>query len=218
MVVEPEPVLAAAGPAPVTVARSLAPYEEFADTLAPVLHATDRALVDGLVAIVAVEGPVVGHRLHPAYLRASGDPQLGRLIANALNSAISTAVHYGLLVEDNPLGEPGVKPRTYRLPDQPAIRPRHLGPRPFEHIPPRELAAMIAIAAEHNGWDSTETLYRATLDLLGLTRLTTTVTDRLATVLPLAEPHPGKRVTRPSRPAGGDLVDRPQWTDSAGTE
>jgi len=48
---------------------------------------------------------------------------------------------------------------------------------------------MIALAAEQHGWDSTETLYRATLDLLGLTRLTTTVTDRLATVLPLAEPR-----------------------------
>lgn len=198
-IMEPELVIAPAetviipAPAPViaieppSTIRSLAPYEEFAGTLTPVLHATDRQLVDGLVAIAGVEGPVLGHRLHTAYLNASGDRQLGRLIANALNSAISAAVHYGLLVEDNPLGEPGVKPRTYRLPDQLTVRPRHLGPRPFEHLPPRELAAMLSLVAEQHGWDSTETLYRATLDLLGLTRLTTTVGDRFASVLPLVE-------------------------------
>jgi hypothetical protein len=49
---------------------------------------------------------------------------------------------------------------------------------------------MIALAAERHGWDSTETLYRATLDQLGLTRLTTTVTDRFAAVLPLTESRP----------------------------
>jgi hypothetical protein len=171
----------------VLITRSLAPYEEFAEQLKPVLHATARQLVDGLVAITGVEGPVVGHRLHTAYLNASHDHQQGRLIANALNSAISTAVHYGLLVEDNPLGEPGVKPHTYRLPGQPTVRMRQLGPRPFEQIPPLELAAMMTLAAEHHGWDSTETLYRATLDLLGLTRLTTTVSERFAAILPLVE-------------------------------
>jgi very-short-patch-repair endonuclease len=176
---------------PVTVfspaTGSLAPYDEYSGTLPPVLHATTRQLVDGLVAITAVEGPVVGHRLHNAYVQASQDPWRGRLIANALNSAITTAVHYGLLVEDNPLSEPGAKPRTYRLPDQPAVRPRLLGPRPFEHIPPRELATMITLVARHHGWDSEETLYRATLDLLGLRRLTITIIDRLAAVLPLTQ-------------------------------
>jgi very-short-patch-repair endonuclease len=164
---------------------TLEPYAEFDGTVKAVLHATDRQLVDGLTAIVAVEGPVVGHRLHTAYLRASGDRQLGRLIANALNSAISAAVHYGLIVEDNPLSEPGVKPKTYRLPEAPPVRVRELGPRQFEHIPPRELAAMISMVARDHGWDSEETLYRATLDLLRLRRLTTAVADRLAAVLPL---------------------------------
>jgi very-short-patch-repair endonuclease len=199
---EPEPELAAEAepeivpvavpdqaPVPVIwpVGGHLEAYEQFSGAVTPVLHATNRQLVDGLTAIVAVEGPVVGHRLHAAYVHASGDRQLGRLIANAVNSAITSAVHYGLIVEDNPIGEPGVKPRTFRLADQPAVRVRELGPRQFEHIPPRELAAMISMVAAEHGWDSEETLYRATLDLLGLRRLTTTVTDRLAAVLPLAE-------------------------------
>jgi hypothetical protein len=45
---------------------------------------------------------------------------------------------------------------------------------------------MLVIAAEDHGWDSDEALYRATLDLLGLKRLTTNVTQRFTEVLPLA--------------------------------
>jgi very-short-patch-repair endonuclease len=165
---------------------SLASYDEFTGTLPSALDATKAQLIDGLRAIVAVEGPVLGHRLHSAYVKASGGQRVGKQIATTLNSAIITAVRRGLLVEDNPLGEPGVKPRTYRLLDQPTTRVRRLGPRPFEHIPPRELASILAQVAADHGWDSEQTLYRATLDLLGLKRLTANVNDRFRAVLPLA--------------------------------
>jgi len=167
----------------------LAPYEEFAGSLPPAMAATKRQLLEGITAIVAVEGPMVGHRLHTAYVKASGGYRVGRQIATVLNSAITSAVRRGLLIEDNPLGEAGVKPRTYRIPDQPITRIRHLGSRPFEYIPPRELALILSLAAEDHGWESEETLYRATLDLLGLKRLTTNVLARFEAVLPLARPE-----------------------------
>jgi very-short-patch-repair endonuclease len=165
---------------------SLASYEEFTGTVPAAQEATRQQLIDGLSAIVAVEGPVMGHRMHSAYVKASGGQRVGKQIAKALNSAITTAVRRGLLIEDNPLGEPGVKPRTYRLLNQPTVRVRNLGPRTLEQVPPLELASLLSSVAQRCGWDSEETLYRETLDTLGLKRLTTNVTGRLEAVRALA--------------------------------
>jgi restriction endonuclease-like protein len=160
----------------------LAPYEEFTGALPPALDATRSQLVDGLRAIVAVEGPIVGHRLHAVYVKSSGGQRVGKLIANALNAAIAAAVRDGVLVEENPLQSQGLRSRTYRLPDQPSVRVRTLGPRAFEHLPPAELAAMLSLAAAVTGWSDEESLYRTTLDLLGLKRLTPNVSDHLRAV------------------------------------
>jgi very-short-patch-repair endonuclease len=161
-------------------------YVEFTGAVAPPVNASRQELLDGLTAIVAVEGPVVGHRLHTAYVRAAGGQRVGKAVAKILNSAISTAVRQGTLVADNPLGEAGVKPRTYRLPGQPEMRPRELGPRAFEQIPPSDLAAMITQAADAHGWTNSETLYRVVLGRLGLHRLTPNVEGRLVQALRLA--------------------------------
>ncbi|MFC5260918.1 AAA domain-containing protein [Kribbella qitaiheensis] len=173
-------------PSAVDRSRELAPYAEYTGILPSAVTATKHDLIRGIRSIVAVEGPVEGHRLHTAYVRASGGHRVGKQIAKALNSAIVIAVRQGTLLADNPLEQSGVKPRTYRLPDQPELTVRQLGPRPLEHVPPRELAALIADAADVHGWDSDEVLFRQVLDQLGLRRLTTNVEARLAAVLSLA--------------------------------
>jgi len=143
-------------------------------------------VITGLVDIVAAEGPVVGHRLHIAYVRAAGGQRVGKQVARALNLAIGSAVRQGRLIADDPLNEAGGKPRTYRLPTQPDTTVRHLGPRTLEQVPPREVAALLADAAERLGWDNNETLFRAVLTRLGLHRLTTNVEARLLAILPIA--------------------------------
>lgn len=112
--------------------------------------------------------------------------RVGKKIAKAPNSAITAAVRQGVLVEANPLGESGVKPRTYRLPGQPEVDLRELGPRSLDDVPPQELTALLADVAAEHGWEHEEALYRAVLDELGLKRLTTNVTARLNEVMPLA--------------------------------
>lgn len=161
----------------------LQPYREFSGFVTPAQAATRPQLIEGLVAVVAAEGPIVGHRLHAAYVKGSGGQRVGKNIAKALNSAITSAVRQGTLVDDNPLGEPGVKPRTFRLPQQPEVIVRDLGPRALEHIPPRELAALLEWAGETCGSDNNELLFRSTLDRLGLKRLTSNVQARLEAVL-----------------------------------
>ena len=158
---------------------TLAPYKEFSGIVPAALEASTRELLEGLCKIVAVEGPVVGDRLLSAYVRASGGRRVGRAIANALDRAVMSAVRRGVLVVDNPLGTRSVRARTYRLPDQPVVQVRQLGPRAFEQLPPAELAALIVEAAEVTGWNDEPTLYRATLGLLGLKRLTANVLNQL---------------------------------------
>ncbi|XVS66404.1 AAA domain-containing protein [Actinosynnema sp. CA-299493] len=160
----------------------LAAYGTFTGAVVQVAEASRRDLLDGLVRLVEAEGPVLGNRLHTAYVRTSGFIRVTKLVAGELNKAIAQAVREGRLIEDNPLGESGVKPRTYRLPGQPEVRMRHLGPRSFEEVPPSELAALLDHVAERDGSKGEEALQRAVLELLGLKRLTDNVKNRFAAV------------------------------------
>jgi hypothetical protein len=161
---------------------ALTMYEEFDGTVALVGEASRRELLEGIERVVGAEGPVLGERLHTAYVRASGGQRVGKAIAAELNKVITQAVRQGRLIADNPLGEVGVKPRTYRLPSQPTVRMRNLGPRSFEEIPPRELVALLDHVAERVGDGDEEALYRAVLELLGLKRFTPNVKKRFITV------------------------------------
>lgn len=162
--------------------NGLARYEEFTGNTVPALEATRDQLLDGLVAVVEVEGPVIGHRLHQAYVKASGGLRVGKQIRKTLNSAVSAAVRRGLLVEENPLSETGVRPKTYRLPDQPGVRPRELGPRQLEEVPPAELAAVMRQVHDKVAGRDREAFFRGTLELLGLKRLTRNTEQRLVEV------------------------------------
>ena len=180
------PLDRAAVPVATGSSSTLAAYGTYEGSAPPALESTRSQLVEGILAVVAAEGPVIGARLHAAYVKASSGYRVGKQVAHALNSAIVAAVRRGLLIEDNPLNEQGVKPRTYRLPDQPTVRLRQLGPRSLEEVPPRELAELMVRAATKHGWGNDERLYRAVLAWLGLKRLTPNVDKRLYGVSQLA--------------------------------
>lgn len=93
-------------------------------------------------------------------------------------------------MEDNPLGEPGVKPRTFRLPNQEAVILRHLGPRTLEQVPPGELAEMMCHAGDQVGWEDHDRLFRTTLAAYGLKRLTPNVVNRLHTIILVGQERP----------------------------
>ncbi|MHC9290821.1 AAA domain-containing protein [Mycobacterium sp. LTG2003] len=149
----------------------LAAYTAFNEALPPIQGTSLPTLVANVVRIVEVEGPVLGHRLHDAYRIAYGGQRVGKEIARQFNRAIQTAVRRGLIVADNPLNQPGVKPKTFRLPTQLEVVPRRLGPRTLGLVPPAELAAHLAQFAEVYDYSEDE-LFREVLALLGLKRLT----------------------------------------------
>ncbi|MFI0467727.1 AAA domain-containing protein [Saccharopolyspora sp. 5N102] len=175
---------------PATAARSgnaVPEYREFSGLLPPVSEATRQQLIEAVIDIVAVEGPVIGSRIHTAYVKASGGQRVGRQIAHDLNSAITAAVRKGLLIKDNPLQRVGVKEATYRIIDQPELIVRMPGPRTLEEIPPLELATTIAAAAAKHGWSDEETVFKDALNRLGKKNLTKSARAALKTVQPLCE-------------------------------
>lgn len=175
-----------------STAAGLSSYTEYSGHASRAVTATQAELVEELVAVVAVEGPVLGERLHQAHVKSAGGQRVGRQIAHELNAAITTAKRRGLLIEDNPLADSGVKPMTFRLPSQRSVVVRELGPRSLAEVPPRELAALLAEVASAVGWRDEEVLFRAVLDRYGLRRLTTNANALLRRVRSLAE-HPDSR-------------------------
>ncbi|WP_370949043.1 AAA domain-containing protein [Amycolatopsis sp. cg5] len=161
-------------------------YVEYSGIQPPVAEVSRNELIEGIAEIVAVEGPMLGERIHRVYIQSSGGRRVGSELARSLNSAVSLAVRRGVLLADDPLGQSGVRPITYRLPDQPPVRLRELGPRDLHDMPPRELAAVLSEVAETLGWADEEALFRAVLDRLGLKRLTANVRSHLADVAVLA--------------------------------
>jgi hypothetical protein len=139
------------------------------------------------VAIVAVEGPILGHRLHSVYVKASAGHRVSSQLASVLNSAVSAAVRQGRLVQQDPLGESGIKPRTFRLPEQPPVVARELGPRTFDQVPPAELAHVMRQAAEKAGWEDVDTVFRETMARFGVRRMGSAVRARLQAVVALAQ-------------------------------
>lgn len=161
-------------------------YVAFNSALAPIHGTPLNTLVNNIVRIVEVEGPVLGHRLHDAYRAAYGGQRVGKELARTLNQAIELAVRRGLIVSDNPLNDPGVKPRTFRLPDHPEVIVRALGPRTLNLVPPSELAVHLAEYAGMNDLSDDE-VFRAVLDVLGLKRLTDNVRSVLSDALKLVQ-------------------------------
>jgi len=150
----------------------LQPYVAFRESLPQVHQTSLNEIAANMVRIVAVEGPVLGHRLHQAYREAYGGSRVGKEIARFFNHAITIAERRGQIIGDNPLNQSGVITKTFRLSTQQQVLPRALGPRTLELVPPAELAHHLADLSAGDGMQSEEELFRAVLDLLGLKRLT----------------------------------------------
>lgn len=168
-----------------TFEGQLPAYDVFAGSTVPVGEATTNEIIDGLEQIVTAEGPLTGERLARCYVTASGGKRVGKLIAKELNSAVTRAERSGRIVSDNPLQQPGIKPKTFRLPDQPAVTLRMLGPRTLDEVPPAELAAAMHFSEREHGAISDEEIMRTTLWLFGRKSLTQAVRDRMDPVLAL---------------------------------
>lgn len=180
---EPEDVQSTKGSVAVNTSDSggdaIVPYRNFEGSTIPALSASKKQIIESLIEILEVEGPMVGTRLQAVYAKSSGQ-RLGRLIVGELESALRKAVRDGLILESRPLGEKFVKARTFSLPDRPKCRKRMAGDRGIEEIPIIELAAILNDQLVLTGMEIPDRdIYRKVLMGIGLTNLTPKAEGRL---------------------------------------
>jgi hypothetical protein len=163
-------------------------YTAFAGTLPSTAASSPQEVLEGLVQIASVEGPLTARRLFRAYVLASGGQKVGKLIRRDLEQGLSLGETQRVLATDRPLGETDVADWTVRLPVQPAFELRRRGPREFQDIPPGELAAHLAATAKACPNADFDHIARECLRALDTKRLTEGIQARLRSVAVLARP------------------------------
>jgi len=163
---------------------SLWPTRKTADPRA----ATQVQFVHGLTEILEHQAPMQGLSLFQTYAKASGLMKIAAPIRRKFERAVLEAEKAGqIIVEREP--DPEAKgPEDsvgwiLRLPSQPPVTLRDLGPRGFAEIPMSELAALVLEIRSADEFAGREDIYRAVLDHYGLQKLTALVRRRLDDVL-----------------------------------
>jgi hypothetical protein len=73
-----------------------------------------------------------------------------------------------------------------RMPDQPPVRVRELGPRSLDEVPLDEIAELVKLIRSGSGLSDATELKRAILSTYGLVRLTSRADDYLGLAIDLA--------------------------------
>lgn len=122
---------------------TLAPYEKWVPDAAPDPNSVSLPeLMEGLVDIVAIEGPMVCHRAYLLYNRAAGNARLGSQIVRLMNRAMYRAVRLGSLQQSDERRRGGQINQIVRIAGTPEVVVRQRGPRRLEEIPPLEIEAI----------------------------------------------------------------------------
>ena len=121
----------------------LAEYKQWATHAMPDPHSASlQELMEGLIEIVAAEGPVVCRRVYHLYNRASGNARLGSQIVHVLNRAIYRAVRLNRLQQNDELNKGGQINQVVRIPGTAEVVARQRGPRSLDEIPQLEIRAV----------------------------------------------------------------------------
>lgn len=125
----------------------LIPYPVFRQALPAISKTTSDKVADNVVWIVSVEGPMTGWRIHQVYKECAEGREPNDEFSRLVNRAISAAESSGLIVSENPLGQSGNKPITFKLPAQSSTIARELGPRAIGVVPPNEIVQYCRMAS-----------------------------------------------------------------------
>lgn len=135
-----------------------------------------------LASIVAVEGPVICHRVYKLYIKAAGLQRAGKEINKILNRAMAEAVRQNLVFKAglDPGGpQAGMIVRPGLVPD---VVQRVRGPREFDEIPRDELACAMRQIQRQEPDLPKDSLFRSVLAIYGFSRLTAAVKEALTEI------------------------------------
>lgn len=178
---------AAPAPAPAGGDVVLDPYEEWAPRPLGDPRETPRPrIMEGLLDIVAAEGPVLASRAYGLYVKAGGGKKVTTIARAPLLSATHWLAQERRLVLVSEDDAPWQGDAILRTPDQPEVRVRTLGPRALDEVPLDEVAELVRRlrATRHLGDDAA--VKRAVLQAYGLVRLTARADEYLGTAIDLA--------------------------------
>ena len=140
-------------------------------------------LMSAVLDIVAVEGPVLANRAYGLYTRAAGGKKLTSIARAPLSGAAYWLAMERRLVLVKEEDVPWQGDELLRLPEQPPVVVRELGPRTLEEVPLDEIAELMRrlhAAGERE-------LKRGVLRTYGLVRLTQRADEYLGLALGLLE-------------------------------
>jgi AAA domain len=172
---EPEPVRAAPRAAMPVAAPTgdlgLEPYAAWPERPTGDPRSTPRPrIMEVMLEIIAAEGPMQASRAYALYNRASG----GKKLTTIARAPLSSAIHWLAQQREITMAD-----EIVRLPDQPAVRVRELGPRTLEEVPLDEIAELM----RRLGTRDEAALKRGVLQAYSLVRLTQRADEYLARAL-----------------------------------
>ena len=132
-----------------------------------------KLIVDGLVDIAKVEGPIYCKRLFKVYTTVgAGLGRTGSAVRGGLEKALRMAFREGKLIS-NPQFIRSIKDDLIiRLPELPAVKIRPLGKRSIDEVPSNELAEVVKLKSETVSFQNEELLFREVMEFYGQRKLT----------------------------------------------
>lgn len=163
-------------PATDELAVALPRYTQWMPRQLPDPHAASLTeLMEGLVEIISVEGPMTCRRAYALYNRAAGNSRLGRQILHVMNRAIYRAIRLGRLQQNDERRRGGQINQIVRVAGSPEIRVRERGPRTLEEIPPMEIAAVREMIVANEPLLDEDQLVRRLAGVYGIGRVTSQI-------------------------------------------
>jgi dethiobiotin synthetase len=143
-------------------------------------------IMQTMLEIIAAEGPMTASRAYALYNRASGGRKLTSVAKAPLSSAIYWLAREEKITLTREADIPWQGDDMVRLPDQPAVRVRELGPRSLDEVPLDEIAELVKLIGGARGAGEPTELKRAILNAYGLVRLTGRADEYLGLAIDLA--------------------------------
>ena len=137
-------------------------------------------IMDTMLEIVAAEGPMTATRAYSLYNRAAGGKKLTSIAKAPLSSAVYWLAREEQLTLTREADIPWQADDVIRLPDQPPVRVRELGPRTLDEVPLDEIAELVKLLR------GAPDMKRAILNTYGLVRLTSRADEYLQLAIDLA--------------------------------
>jgi hypothetical protein len=143
-------------------------------------------IMQTMLEIIDAEGPMTATRAYSLYNRAAG----GRKLTSVAKAPLSSAIYWLAREEKVTLTREGDIPwqgdDMVRMPDQPPVRVRELGPRSLDEVPLDEIAELVRLIRGSRGTGDPTELKRAVLNTYGLVRLTSRADEYLGLAIDLA--------------------------------